>query len=202
MKIIGLTGGIGSGKSTVARYMAELGAAVIELDKVGHEVLKSVGKPYLRVVSEFGKDMLDPGGEIDRAKLANLVFKDSQALTRLNRIVHPAIDKEINRRIEEYRRKGVKVVVLEAAAMLEAGKAEQADEIWVTVAPEATIRKRLRERSGYAEEESSARIRSQMSGEERLRHADVVIETDGSLEEVKARVEREWENLMERGTEI
>ena len=199
MRVIGLTGGIGSGKSTIAGFLAGLGAMVIDLDKVGHEVLKSGNQAFNKVVSEFGKDILGASGEIDRAKLSNLVFKNHKDLLRLNRIVHPAIDNIVNRRIGEYRRQGIKVVVLEAAAILEAGRAAQADEIWVTIAPEATVLNRLGVRSGYSEEESRARIRSQLSNEERIKHADVVIDTDCSLDELKARVEREWERLIERG---
>jgi dephospho-CoA kinase len=199
MKIIGLTGGIGSGKSTVAGYLRELGATVIDLDKVGHEVLKSRVGTFKKVVEEFGKDILDARGEIDRARLAEIVFKNPKALGRLNRIVHPAIDEIINERIEAYRRQGVKVVVLEAAAMLEAGKTWQTDEIWVTTAPEATVLHRLRERSGYSEEESRARILSQLPDKERIKQADVVIDTDGTLGEVKAKVKKEWVKFIERG---
>ena len=201
MRVIGLTGGIGSGKSTVARYLAGLGAVVIDLDKVGHEVLKSGSQAFNRVVSEFGKDILNASGEIDRARLGNLVFKNQKALLRLNRIMHPAIDEIVNKKIEKYRRRGVKVVVLEAAAMLEAGRAAQADEIWVTIAPETTVLHRLSERSGYSEKESRARIRSQLANEERIEQANVVIDTDCSLDELKARVEAEWRKLMERSGE-
>jgi dephospho-CoA kinase len=201
MKVIGLTGGIGSGKSTVAGYLAQLGAAVIDLDKVGHEVLRSGSGIFKSVVKEFGREILDVKGEIDRAKLARIVFKNPDALARLNRITHPAIDKILMERIEKYRRQGAKAVVLEAAAMLEAGKAAQADEIWVTTAPESTVLKRLHERSGYSEAEAKARIRAQLSDQERIKHADVVIDTDGSLAEVKARVEKEWGKLKERSGE-
>lgn len=196
MKIIGLTGGIGSGKSTVAQYLAELGAAVMELDKVGHEVLKSGSQPFKKVVSAFGKDILNAEGEIDRARLAKRVFKAPEALARLNRIVHPAIDKIINERIAAYRRQGVKVVVLEAAAMLEAGKAAQVDELWVTTAPEGTVLRRLRERSQYSAAESMERINAQLSDKERIKKADVVIDTGVSLDEVKAKVKAEWRRLM------
>jgi dephospho-CoA kinase len=198
MRVIGLTGGIGSGKSTVAGYMAELGAAVIDLDKAGHEVLKSGGGVFKRVVSAFGKEIIGAGGEIDRARLADIVFRDPEALARLNRITHPAIDKIIKERIGEYGRRGVKVVVLEAAAMLEAGKAGQADEIWVTTAPEAVVLKRLGTRSGYSREESRARLGAQFSSAERIKHADVVINTDCTLDELKKRVEAEWRKLMGR----
>jgi dephospho-CoA kinase len=198
MKVIGLTGGIGSGKSTVAGYLAELGAKVIDLDKVGHEVIKSGSQVFERIVDEFGEDILDTRGEIDRAKLAEIVFNNRESLARLNEMVHPAIDKVINERIEGYRARGVEVVVLEAAAMLEAGRAAQADEIWVTTASQATVLRRLRARSGYYEEETKARMRSQLSDQERIKKADVVIDTDGRLDEVKARVEEEWRRLMAR----
>src|SRR3989304_2949798 len=127
MKVIGLTGGIGSGKSTVAGYLAELGAAVMDLDKVGHEVMKSGSRTFTKIVGQFGKNILNARGEIDRARLAEIVFDDPRALASLNRIVHPAIDKIIDERIAEYRRQGMKVVVLEAAARLGAGKGMQAD---------------------------------------------------------------------------
>ena len=201
MKVIGLTGGIGTGKSTVAKYLAELGAAVLDLDKIGHEVMKSDSPAYQRIVSEFGKDILDTRGEIDRARLAKIVFKEPESLRRLNRIVHPGIDKIIDERISAYRQQGVKVLVLEGAAMLEAGKAKQADEIWITTAPEEVVLKRLNKRSGYSEKESRARMRSQLSDKERIKRAKAVIDTGGSMDEVRARVEKEWEALMGRSGE-
>ena len=198
MKVIGLTGGIGSGKSTAAQFLAELGAVVLELDKVGHEVLVPGSETWQRVVDEFGRGILTANDEIDRTKLGKKVFSDSEALTRLNSIIHPAIDAMVEARLEEYQRQGAKVVVLEAAAMLEAGRASQADEIWVTTAPESTVLKRLAEGKGYSEEEAKARIRSQMSDEERTSQADVVIDTDCSLEELRERVVEEWVKLKAR----
>ncbi len=198
MKVIGLTGGIGSGKSTVAQFLAELGAVIVDMDRVGHKTLKSGSETRERIVSEFGKDILTDGGDIDRARLGRLVFNNPEALSRLNRIVHPVIDSIVNSKIKEYRREGVEVVVLEAAAMLEAGRASQVDEIWVTAAPEKAVLQRLAGRTGYSEEESKARISSQMSGEERVKQADVVIDTYCSLDELKARVVAEWQKLMTR----
>ncbi len=198
MKVIGLTGGIGSGKSTVAGYLKDLGAAVIDLDKVGHEVLKAGGPAYQKVVEVFGKAILDAGGEIDRSRLAEIVFQRPKRLKRLNQIMHPEIDKILNAKLEEYRRRGVKVAVLEAAAMLESGKAAQVEEIWVTLAPAATVLKRLRERSGYSEAQAKARINSQLTDAERVKQADVIIDTDVSLDELKARVEAEWQKLVGR----
>ncbi len=198
MKIIGLTGGIGSGKSTTARFLTELGAEVIDLDRVGHEALKKGSKAYKQAVHEFGEIVLDKAGEIDRAKLGGIVFSDRETLKRLNKIVHPVIDRAVAETIKECHRRGTKVVVLEAAAMLEAEKAWQVDEIWVTVAPEKVVLERIKERSGYNEAEAKSRIRSQMTNEERIRQAKVVINTDGTLDELKARVNAEWEKLLKK----
>jgi dephospho-CoA kinase len=196
MKVIGLTGGIGSGKSTVARFIAKLGAEVVDLDKVGHDVLIKNGNAYKKTVREFGETILNQDGEIDRTKLGNIVFNDPMALKRLNNIVHPEIDKIVARKIEEYRQLGVKVVVLEAAVMQEAAKTKQADEIWVTVAPEETVLGRLIERSGFSTQDVKARIQSQMTNEERAKKADVVIVNDGTLDELKAKVKMEWDKLL------
>lgn len=196
MKVIGLTGGIGSGKSTVAQFLEELGAVIVDLDKIGHEAIKPGSEAWERVVNEFGKGIITVSGDIDRAKLSKIVFSNHQALLRLNQIIHPIIDNMLMAKLEEYRRKGVKVVVLEAAAILEAGRASQVDEIWVTVAPESAMLQRLSGRPGYSEEESKARIHAQLSNEERIEHADVVIDTNCSLDDLKARVAVLWHNLQ------
>jgi dephospho-CoA kinase len=198
VKIIGLAGGIGSGKSTAARLLAELGAVVIDLDTTGNEALKKGGGAYQKSVREFGEGIVGENGEINRAKLSEIVFNDREALKRLNKIIHPEIDKTVDKKIREYRRQGVKVLVLEAAVMLEAARAWQADEIWVMVANEKTVLERLKARSGFNEEDAKARIRSQMTNEERIKLADVVINNDGTLDELKAKVKAEWERLLKR----
>jgi len=198
MKVIGLTGGIGSGKSTVARFMAELGAVVIELDKVGHEAMKSSSKTWQRLVDEFGSDIITTDGEIDRARLGEIVFNDSNSLRQLNDIIHPEIDKIINARLDENRRKRIDYVVLEAAARLDTDRSSQLDELWVTVAPNEVVMKRLSERSGFSEQESRARIESQISSEERVKRADVVIDTNCSLEDLKNRVGLAWKEMQSR----
>ena len=198
MKIIGLTGGIGSGKSTAAQFLAELGAEVVDLDKAGHEALKKAGLVYKKVVKEFGEAILDYDGEINRARLGRIAFKDREALKRLNAIVHPAIDKAVENKVNESRRKGIKVVVLEAAAMLEAEKTWQVDEVWIIKSKKKTVLSRLKERSGYTEAEVKRRIRLQMTDKERIKHANVVINNDGTPEELKARVKAEWQKLLER----
>ncbi|MCX7912637.1 MAG: dephospho-CoA kinase [Dehalococcoidales bacterium] len=198
MKVIGLTGGIGTGKSTVGKFLAELGAEVFDLDKVGHEVLQKGSPAYEGLVRRFGREILGENGEIDRNRLSQFVFGDQKALEELNSIVHPVIDGIVIKRIEECRRRGVSVVVLEAAALIESRKTFLVDEIWVTTAPEDVVLRRLSERSGYSEAEARKRISAQLSQEERIRHADVVIDTNCSLEELKSRVRREWDKLLKR----
>jgi dephospho-CoA kinase len=197
MKVIGLTGGIGSGKSTVARFLAEMGVVTLDLDSVGHEVLKQEGVRE-ELVREFGRGILDGRGEIDRARLGRLGFNDKSALSRLNAITHPAIDAVVRNQLDEERRRGTKVVVLEAAAILEAGKAAGFDELWVTVAPEKVALERLAGRGGLSRQETLERLRSQFSNDERIRRADVVIDTDIPLDELKEKVAATWHKLQDR----
>jgi len=195
MKVIGLTGGIGSGKSTVSRFLAELGAVILDADKVGHEAFKPDTEPWREVVAAFGRQVLTPTGEIDRAKLSEIVFGNPELLAQLNRIMHPRMFDMVKAQLDEYRRRGVKVAVLEVPLLLEANWTSLADEVWVTVVPESTVLKRLKEKSGLSEEQSLARIRAQIPNEERIKHADVVINTDCSLDELKAKVRELWEKL-------
>jgi dephospho-CoA kinase len=193
MKVIGLTGGIGSGKSTVSQFLAELGAVILDADKVGHEAFKPDTQVWREVVAAFGRQILTPSGEIDRGKLGDIVFGSPESLSRLNQIMHPRMYDMIKAQIEEYRQRGVGVVVLEAPLLLDANWASLVDEVWVTVASESTVLRRLKERAGLSEQQSLARIRSQLSSEERIKRADVVIDTDCSLDELRARVKELWE---------
>ncbi len=195
MKVIGLTGGIGSGKSTVSRFLAELGAVIIDADKLGHEAFEPGTEIWREVVAAFGREILGPDGRIDRNKLGERVFGNSDALARLNQTIQPRIRAMVEARVEQYRRQGVGVVVLEAPLLFEVGDISVVDETWVTVASEATILGRLQERSGLSEQESLARIRSQMSSEARIKRADVVNDTDCSLDELKAKVSELWQGL-------
>lgn len=195
MKVIGLTGGIGSGKSTVSRFLAELGAVIIDADRVGHEAFKPDTGVWREVVEVFGRQILAPGGDIDRKKLGEIVFGNAELLARLNQIMHPRMYDMIKAQLEEYRRRGVEVVVLEAPLLLEAGWISLVDEVWVTVAAEPAVLRRLQERAGLSQEELLARIRSQLSSEERIKRADVVINTDCNLDEVRARVRELWEKI-------
>ena len=192
MKVIGLTGGIGSGKSTVSQFLAELGAVILDADRVGHEALKPDTEVWRKVVAAFGRQILTPRGDIDRAKLGEMVFGNPESLSRLNQIMHPRIYDMVKAQLEGYRRQGVEVVVLEAPLLVEAGWTSLVDEVWVTVAPEAIVLRRLKQGIGLSESESLARIHSQLSSEERIRHAKVVINTDCDLDELRARIGELW----------
>jgi len=193
MKVIGLTGGIGSGKSTVSRFLAELGAVIIDADKIGHEAFKPDTEVWREVVAAFGRQILTPSGDIDRKKLGEIVFSNAKALARLNQIMHPRMYDMVKAQLEEYQRQEVDVVVLEAPLLIEAGWASLVDEVWVTVASESTVLRRLKEQFGLSEQQSLARIRSQLSSEERVKHADVVIYNDGDLDELRAKVDKLWQ---------
>jgi len=196
MKVIGLTGGIGSGKSTVSQFLIELGAVIIDADRVGHEAFKPGTELWREVVAAFGRQIVTPSGDIDRKKLGEIVFGNSESLSQLNQIMHPRMYDMVKAQLEEYRRQGLGVAVLEAPLLIEANWTSLVDEVWVTVASEATVLKRLQERTGLSKEESLARISSQLPSEERIKHADVVINTDCSLYEVKTRVKELWDRLQ------
>jgi len=195
MKVIGLTGGIGSGKSTVSRFLAELGAVILNADEVGHKAFKPDTEIWRKVVAAFGRQILTPDGNIDRKKLGDIVFGNPESLSRLNQIMHPRMYALVKAQLEEYRRQGMRVVVLEAPLLLEAGWTSLVDEVWVTTSPEATVLKRLEERTGLSQAESLTRIRSQLPSAERVRHADVVINTDCDLDELKSKVKELWQRL-------
>jgi len=204
MKVIGLTGGIGSGKSTVSGFLAELGATIIDLDKVWHEALKPHTVVGRVVAAAFGKVIVTPEGEIDRKRLGKIVFANPDALARLNNIMHPWMYDTVTAQLDEYRRQGVRVVVLEAPLLIDMplrlkkgtpSLLDEVDEVWVTLAPEPVVLKRLKKKSGLSEEQALARIRSQLSSEERKKHADVVIDTDCRLNELKAKVKKLWQGL-------
>ncbi|MDO8491803.1 MAG: dephospho-CoA kinase [Dehalococcoidia bacterium] len=194
--VIGLTGGILSGKSTVANMLKKLGATIIDADKVGHEAYRPDTETWREVVAAFGENILQPDREIDRRKLAQIVFNDPQALQKLNGIMHPRMFQMMKDKIEALRREEkTDVLVLEAAILIEANWIPLADQVWVTAAPEETVIQRLVNRNGLTEEQARARIKSQLSSAERARHADVVIDTNCTLAEVEDKVKKLWADM-------
>jgi dephospho-CoA kinase len=196
MKVIALTGGIGSGKSTVAAYLKELGACVIDADKTGHEAMLPGTPAWQDILSTFGKSVVNPDQKINRAKLGKIVFGNREAITRLNNIIRPRIMELVINKLEVCRQKGFKISVLEIAELIVEDWEHIIDEIWVTVAPEGSRLKRLKSRSNYSEEESLLRMRSQKTDEERRKRADVIIDTDCTLHELKVKIKKLWDERL------
>ena len=197
MLAIGLTGGIGSGKSTVAQMLVARGAAFVNADLVGHRSYRRGTPTYDRLIEAFGPEIVGADGEIDRQKLGRRVFADPEDRHRLNDIVWPAMAEIMARDLDELRARGARVAVLEAAILLEAGWQWLVDEVWVVVASPETAVRRL-EAAGMEREHAEARIRSQLSNEERIYQADVVIENDGTTAELEAKVKSLWDQLQVR----
>ena len=198
MFVIGLTGGIGSGKSTVSDMLRAKDAATVYADQIGHEVYRPGTPAWDQVVAAFGRQVVGDDGQIDRRKLGQIVFSDPEARRRLDAITHPPMEQMMSERLEELRRQGTGVVVLEAAILIEAGWDHLADEVWVTVVSPDVAAQRSMERSGLSRERAEARIAAQLSNEERLKHAQVVIDTNCSLVEVAQRVDELWDDLIGR----
>lgn len=193
--LIGLTGGIGSGKSTVAGMLAELGAYVIDADRVGHDVYRPGSEGFRRVQEAFGAAVVAADGTIDRRVLGARVFDDGQALARLNALLHPLIGEELRDRITAAVAEDPdRPVVVEAAIMLEAGW-RFFERIWVVVVDRETAIARVTSSRGLTREEVERRIDAQMTNEERRRRADLVIENDGSIEALRAQVALAWRGL-------
>jgi dephospho-CoA kinase len=195
MKVIGLTGGIGSGKSTVSGFLAQLGAVIIDADRVGHEVLSTDFQVRRELLAIFGWQVLTPSGEVNRKKLGEIVFSHPESLPRLNQVMHPRMYDIVKAQLEGYRRRGVEMVVLEAPLLIEADWTSLVDEVWVTVASQSTVLRRLKEKFGLSEPEALARIGCQLASEERVKHADVIIDTDCDLDELRAKVKGLWQGL-------
>jgi len=200
MLVIGLAGGIGTGKSEVARFLQELGAVVIDADRVGHEVYTPHTEAWHEIIRTFGRDVLKANGEVDRRKLAALVFGDPQALAQLEAITHPAITERVRERIEELKRQGARVVVLEAIKLTRTAAAELVDEVWVTYSSEERVVERLARRGNLKVEEVKQRIEAQLPFAEMKRAAQVVVENQGSLQELRDRVQSLWESRVKGRT--
>jgi dephospho-CoA kinase len=199
--VIGLTGGIGAGKSTVTQVLEELGAAVIDADKVGHQIYLPDLPAWREIVETFGREVLHADRTINRQALGKIVFTDPEALRTLNRIVHPKMFERMAELIAELRaRGGIKAIVIEAAILIEANWQPLADQIWLVVASEPVVIKRLAKQRNLSPEQVRTRIAAQLSNEERLKHAHVVIRNDGSIDEVRTAVRQAWDQLCSSGT--
>jgi len=206
MFVIGLTGGIGTGKSSVSDVLRDLGAEVINADKVGHEVYLPSTPGWDEVVAAFGSEVVASDGTIDRRRLGTIAFSDPQALSRLNEIVHPLLRELLHERLDSLRERRVDVAVVEAALLVESIRAGAAwstgfDEVWVVTAPEAVVIGRVHARTGLEEASIRARIASQVTDEERLRYADAVIDNNGTLVRLRDIVTTLWHQRVPHGAQ-
>lgn len=198
MLVIGLTGGIGTGKSTISEFLQEMGGTLLDADKVGHESYTPGYPAYNDLVAEFGNRIVGDDRQINRKELGTIVFSDPDQLAKLNGIVHPHMRRMMQEKLDDMRTRGVAVVVLEAAILIEANWIPLVDEVWVTDAPEETVIQRVKNRNNFNEEQVRGRIRSQLSSAERNARADVLIDTDCSLDEVREMTRSLWNERVAR----
>jgi len=193
--VIGLTGNIGSGKSTVLAMLGQLGARIVDADDLVHQVMDRGTPVWQAVVDTFGEAVLDEGGRIDRKKLGSVVFDDPQALKRLEEIVHPAVDESF---LELVRNAEEPVMAVEAVKLIESGVHHVLSSLWLVTCPEEERLRRLVEGRGADPEDVQERLKAQMPEEEQARWADVVIVNGGTLEQTWEQVKAEWERIQER----
>ena len=199
MYVVGLTGGIGTGKSVVIEILREQGVVILDADRVGHEVYLPGQPGYEDIVAEFGQDVVAEDGTIDRRKLGPIVFSSPDKLARLNAITHPRMKEMMRDRLAEAGRAGRMVAVLEAALLFDAGWDDLTDEVWVTVVDAETAARRASERSGIPVEQVLERIqKAQMASDERIRRSDVAIDTSGTVEDTRRRTLEAWGELEQR----
>lgn len=186
---IGLTGGIGCGKSTVGAMLRELGAEYIDADQIVHDLL-AAGSPLAeQVIARFGETVRASDGSVDRRRLGRLVFGDPAALRALEALLHPAVRDQIRRRVASAQ---APVVVIDAIKLIESGLAQEVDSVWVVVCSPAAQRQRLIEQRGFSPAEVEQRVAAQVPQEERLAHADVVIDNSGTLAATREQVLAAW----------
>ena len=199
MLTIGLTGGIGSGKSTVAQILGEFGAPILDADKVAHTTYAPGASAYDAVIVAFGTDIVAPDRTIDRKKLGAIVFGNPEQLNKLTSIVWPATRESIRRNVADLRASGAKLpIVVEAAILIEANWKPLFDEIWLVRASREQVVARIESQRGLKPAETEARIRAQLSDEERAKHATLIIENNGSLEELRDLLKTVWSEALKR----
>ncbi len=197
MLVIGLTGGIGAGKTEVSRMLQENGAALINADQVGHEAYTPHSETWQEVVNAFGADILTERGEIDRRKLGSIVFADPGQLARLNGIMHPRMAGIVREKLQGLESNGISVAVVEAAVLFEAGWDPLVDEVWTIESPVEAVVARLQERNGFQPDETRRRIAAQMTSAERSVRATAVINNSGDLASLRSAIKELWKKRVE-----
>jgi dephospho-CoA kinase len=193
--LIGLTGNIACGKSTVLRQLERLGAYTIDADRLIHDILRKDGDAYKPVIAEFGEGILGEDGEIDRRALGRIVFTDPAKLRRLEEIEHPIVRRVIEGRIEAAQQP---IVVLDAIKLIESGWAERCDSVWVVTCRREQQIERLMRTRGYSQEEAEMRVDAQLPQSEKVARADVVIDNSGTLDSTRNQVHEAWRTIDDR----
>ena len=186
MQVLGLTGGIATGKSTVSAILKKAGCVIIDADRIAREVVKKGLPAYRKIIDTFGDNILSPDGEIDRSALGDIIFNDPQKKQLLNRIVHPYVSKETNLQLKHIEKTHPNtIVILDIPLLLEAQIHKALSEVIVVYVPEHTQIKRLMQRDGISETDALARINSQMPIEEKKNLATIVIDNSGTRENTR-----------------
>ncbi|KAG5680657.1 hypothetical protein PVAND_010151 [Polypedilum vanderplanki] len=197
--IIGLIGGIASGKSKMSERFMKMGAGIIDCDKLAHSIYEPGEECYYEIIKEFGEDLIDVNGRIDRKKLGAIVFSDKNKLQQLNQIVWPNLLKKAKNKINElYEKEKRKIVILEAAVLIQAGWEKECHEIWSMIIPPEVAIKRLMERNNLTEVEAKARLASQVDNSVVVSHSNVVFSSLWSYEYSQAQAEKAWSELLKR----
>lgn len=199
MLVVGLTGGIATGKSTVSAMMRESGVPVICLDELSREVVQPGTEGLAEIRRVFGDSVVDPEGGLDRAAMASIVFNDSEKRALLESIIHPRVAQEKKRRIERYEDEGRRLVVVDIPLLFEVGWQDKCDVIVVVYSPKSIQEERLVQRDGISRKDARLRLDAQMSIEEKRNRADFVIDNSGTPEETREQVERTLRKMNSLG---
>ena len=198
VRVIGLTGGIASGKTTISNILKELGAIIIDADKIARKVVER-GSPALKEIEEhFGSEILFENRRLNRKKLGNIVFNDTGSLKKLNEIVHPYIVEKIIDEINRYRETyNNRVIILDAALLIELNLMNLVEEVWLIVVPEKMQLERLVERENISTDQAQKRIDVQIAFEDKKKYADLIIDNSKDLAYLQAQIEENWERIIE-----
>ncbi len=195
--LIGLTGGIASGKSKVSSFLSSRGAFIIDADRIAREIVKPYKNAWKKIVDTWGEEILSPDLSLDRTRLGSIVFSDKEALERLNAITHPEIIREIEHELGE--RSSEDLIVLDAPLLIEAGLCDVVDEVWLVSVTAENQLERLCKRDGISSEEAKKRINSQMPLKEKEKYAHLIIDNNGTWEETGAFMEDILKKIAAKG---
>jgi dephospho-CoA kinase len=196
--VVGLTGGVATGKTTVARMLADLGAEVISADEVVHKMLEDDEDLRREIVKQFGSGIMDERGRIDRRRLGGIVFRDPGKRRRLEQIIHPPVLARMQCRIEEFRKSGRGVLVAEIPLLVETSSIGMVDKVLLVSAEQDTQIQRLQKRHGISHAQAVLRVKSQLPIDAKKKYADWIVHTEGSMQATREQVERVWEAVQKR----